>query len=465
MADAQEAAKYMAGLIERARKAQKKIEFATQEQVDELCVRVAWSGVKPDFAHKLAKFCAEESNMGNEPSKYGKLMTKIKGTLRDMKGKKSVGIVENDKEKGIIKIAKPMGVIGALIPVTNAEATPFVKAISAIKTRNAIIMAPHPRTKNTNKMATDQIRAVLKKQNWPEDLVINLAEVSLETSTELMRQCDMILATGGSGMVRAAYSSGTPSQGVGAGNSVCIVDETADLLDAADKIMRSKVFDYATSCSTENSTIIQESVYDQMIRELQAVGGYLVPADEKPKLQKAMWNEKGILSREIVAKPPETIAGLAGIDLPEGKTFFLVEETGIGKDYPFSGEKLSVVTTLYKWKEFEEAIDLVNRITDHSGPGHSCGIHTTMDSRIMQLAHKVRVSRIMIRQPQCLANSGAWTNGMPMSMTLGCGSWGRNSTTSNVTWEYLLNYTWVSYPIPSTQPTDEELFGTIMYED
>ena len=455
MADAQEAAEYMAGLIERARKAQKKIEFATQEQVDELCVRVAWSGVKPDFAHKLANFCAEESNMGNEPSKYGKLMTKIKGTLRDMKGKKSVGIVENDKEKGIIKIAKPMGVIGALIPVTNAEATPFVKAISAIKTRNAIIMAPHPRTKNTNKMATDQIRAVLKKQNWPEDLVINLDEVSLETSTELMRQCDMILATGGSGMVRAAYSSGTPSQGVGAGNAVCIVDETADLKDAADKIMRSKVFDYATSCSTENSTIIQESVYDQMIRELQAVGGYLVPADEKPKLQKAMWDEKGILSREIVAKPPETIAGLAGIDLPEGKTFFLVEETGVGKDYPFSGEKLSVVTTLYKWKEFEEAIDLVNRITDYSGPGHSCGIHTTMDSRIMQLAHKVRASRIMIRQPQCLANSGAWTNGMPMSMTLGCGSWGRNSTTSNVTWEHLLNYTWVSYPIPGTHPPDE----------
>jgi sulfoacetaldehyde dehydrogenase len=464
MADQNEAAKYIAGLMERARKAQAAIEFATQEQVDELCIRVAWSGVQPDFAKKLAKFCVEETGMGNEPSKYGKLMVKIKGTLRDMKGEKSVGVVEWDKENGIVKIAKPVGVIGALIPVTNGEATPFVKAISSLKTRNAIIMAPHPRAKGSNKMAVDRIRATLKKAGWPEDLVINVEELSLEASKELMKQCDLVLATGGGPMVKAAYSSGTPSQGVGAGNAVCIVDETADLKDAADKIMRSKVFDYATSCSTENSVLIQEDVYLEMIEEMQASGGYLVPADEKLKLQAAMWDEKGVLSRDIVARSPEHIAGLAGIKLPAGKSFFMVEETGVGKGHPFSAEKLSVVTTLYRWKEFSEAIDLVNRITDFSGPGHSCGIHTILESRIMELSHKVRISRIMIRQPQCLANSGAWTNGMPMSMTLGCGSWGGNSTTANVTWEHLLNYTWVSFPIPSTQPSDEELFGTIMYE-
>ncbi len=464
MANPEEAARYIAGLIERAKIAQKKIEFATQEQVDDLATRVAWSGVEPDFANKLAKFCVEDSGMGTPPHKYGKLMTKIKGTLRDMKGKRSVGIVEHDRERGIIKIAKPMGVIGALIPVTNAEATPFVKAITAIKTRNAIIMAPHPRTKATNKMATDQIRATLKKNNWPEDLVINVGELSLEASKELMRQCDMILATGGGGMVKAAYSSGTPSQGVGAGNAVCIVDETADFKDAADKIMRSKTFDHATSCSTENSVIIQEDVYDEMVGELEAVGGYLVSPDEKKKLQDTMWTAPGLLNRDIVAQPAGRIAELAGIDLPEGKTFLMIEETGVGKDHPFSGEKISVTTALYRWKEFDDALDLVNRITTFSGPGHSCGIHTVMESRIRELGLKVKVSRVMIRQPQCLANSGAWTNGMPMSMTLGCGSWGGNSTTSNVTWEHLLNYTWISYPIPSTQPTDEELFGTVMYE-
>jgi sulfoacetaldehyde dehydrogenase len=252
---------------------------------------------------------------------------------------------------------------------------------------------------------------------------------------------------------------------VGAGNAMIIVDETADLKDAADKIMRSKTFDHATSCSTENALAIQEGIYDKMLKELEAVGGYLCNAEEKAKLAKAMWDEKGVLSREIVAQPAEKIARVAGISLPKGKSFLMVEETGIGKGFPFSAEKLSVTMALYKYKEFTDAIELVNRITAHSGPGHSCGIHTVNELRIKELSHRVRVSRIMVRQPQCLANSGAWTNGMPMSMTLGCGTWGGNATSSNVTWEHLLNYTWVSYPIPSTQPSDIELFGNIMYED
>jgi sulfoacetaldehyde dehydrogenase len=461
----QDVAQYITGLVARARKAQARIEFATQEQVDDMATRIAWSGVRPDFAQRYVEFCAQETGMGHAPHKYAKLMTKVKGALRDMKGRKSVGVVENDREKGILKLAKPVGVVGALIPVTNGEATPFVKALFAVKTRNAIIMAPHPKAQKTNDMAVAQMRKVLARCGWPEDLVIGLEEVSVEKSQELMKQCDLILATGGGPMVRAAYSSGRPAQGVGAGNAMIIVDETADLKDAADKIMRSKTFDHATSCSTENSLAIQEGVYDALLKELQAAGGYLCSAEEKKKLQAAMWDEKGVLSRQIVAQPAEKIAKLAGIALPAGKSFLMVEETGIGKGYPFSAEKLSVTTTLYKWKTFDQAIDLVNRITAYSGPGHSCGIHTANDNRVRELAQKVRVSRIMVRQPQCLANSGAWTNGMPMSMTLGCGTWGGNSTTSNVTWEHLLNYTWVSYPIPSTQPTDEELFGRIMYED
>lgn len=460
-----EAAKYVAGLVERARAAFKKIEFASQEEVDEMTLRIAWSGVEPEFAKKLSKLAVEETGMGNEPSKYGKLMVKTKGVLRDMKGKQSVGIVEEDKEKGIVKVAKPMGVIGALIPVTNCEATPFVKAISAIKTRNAVIMAAHPRAKATNKMAVDRMRGVLKKRGWPEDLIVNVDEISVDISKELMKQCDIVLATGGGAMVKAAYSSGTPSQGVGAGNAVCIVAEDADLKDAADKIMRSKVFDFATSCSTENSVLIHEDVYDDMVKELEAVGGYYVNEEEKKKLESTIWDEKGVLNKDIVAQPPEKIASLAGIDLPKGKTFMMVPETGWGAGYLFSQEKLSVTTTLYKWKDFAKAIQMVNEITENNGPGHSCGIHTFNEAKIKELGLKARVSRIMIRQPQCLANSGAWTNGMPMSMTLGCGSWGGNSVSENVTWKHLLNYTWVSYEIPSTQPSDEELFGNIMYEE
>ena len=456
---------YISGLVERARKAQAEINFATQEKVDDITARVAWAGAKPDFAEKLAVFCVQDTQMGYAPHKFAKIQTKIKGALRDMIGKKTVGIVEHDKETGIVKLAKPMGVIGALIPVTNSEATPFVKAMHALKTRNAIVMAPHPRALATNQMATKRIRETLKKNGWPEDLVISIDNISVAASKELMAQCDLILATGGAGMVKAAYSSGTPSQGVGAGNAVSIVDETAALKATADMIMRSKTFDYATSCSTENSVLIQESVYEQMIDELEKVGGYLVTPEEKIGLQNTMWNEKGILNRDIVAQAPEKIAKLAGINLPEGKSFFMINENGIGKEHPFSGEKLSVTCAIYKWKTFDDAVDLVNRITDYSGRGHSCGIHTTIEDRISELSEKVKVCRIMVRQPQCLANSGAWTNGMPMSLTLGCGSWGGNSVSSNVTWEHLLNYTWVSYPIPSTQPTDKELFGKIMDEE
>jgi sulfoacetaldehyde dehydrogenase len=460
-----EAAQYVTGLIERARKAQAAVEFATQEQVDEMATRIAWSGVRPDFAREYVEFCAQETGMGYAPHKYLKQMTKIKGALRDMKGRKSVGIVERDAERGLVKIAKPIGVIGALVPVTNGEATPFVKAISTIKTRNAIIMAPHPRAQQTNNRAVAQMRRTLARRGWPEDLIIGIENVTVERSQELMKRCDLILATGGTPMVRAAYSSGRPAQGVGSGNAVVVVDETADLKDAADKIMRSKTFDHATSCSTENSLLLQDGIYEAMVRELEAVGGYRVSPEEKQTLQKAMWDGKGALSREIVAQPAEKIAQAAGITLPKAKSFFIIEETGVGKEYPFSAEKLSVTTAVYRYKEFGEAVDMVNRITAFSGPGHSCGIHSFNETHIRELSLKARVSRVMIRQPQCLANSGAWTNGMPMTMTLGCGSWGGNSTTSNITWEHLLNYTWASYPIASTQPTDEELFGRIMHEE
>lgn len=464
MADSAEAKKYIAGLVERARAAQKQIEFASQEEVDDLVVKMAWAGVQDDFATKLAETLVEESGMGYLPDKIAKIRVKVRGGLRDMIGKKTVGVVVDDKERGIMKIAKPMGVVGAIMPVTNGEATPIMKALNAIKTRNAIITAPHPKGKKTNKMACDRLRSVLRKYGYPEDLVIPVEEVSVEASKELMAQSDIVLATGGAQMVKAAYSSGTPSQGVGAGNAVSVVDETADLTDAADKIMRSKTFDYATSCSTENSIAAYSGIYDDLVRDLQAVGGYLVTAEEKPRLQATMWNEKGALSRDIVAQPVERIAELAGISIPEGTKFLMIEETGVGPGFPFSQEKLSVTTTLYKWDTFDEAVDLVNRITTHSGPGHSCGIHSTDTERITKLASAVKVSRVMVRQPQCLANSGAWTNGMPMALTLGCGSWGGNASSSNINYEFLLNYTWVSYPIPSTEPTDEELFGDVMNE-
>lgn len=456
---------YVSSMVARAQTAQKKIEFADQASIDDIVARIARAGTTESFARKIAELAVQESAMGRVDSKIGKMMVKVKGVYRDLKDAKTVGIIERDEKKGLVKIAKPVGVIGALIPVTNCEATPFGKAISAIKTRNAIIMAPHPRAAKTGKLAVDRMRAVLKKHGWPEDLVQTIEEISVATSGELMAQSDLILATGGGPMVKAAYSSGKPALGVGAGNAVTIVDVTADTDEVADRIMRSNTFDWATSCSTENSCLVHESMVDRMKESFEKVGAYLVPASEKPKLQKALWPDGVHLNKDIVAQHPEKIAKIAGIVLPAGKTFFVVEESGIGASYPFTGEKLSVCLAMYSYRDFDEAIDMVNRITDFSGPGHSCGIHTSDEAKVIKLAEKVKVSRVMVNQPQALANSGAWTNGMPMSLTLGCGSWGNNSVSENVTYKHLMNVTWVSWPIPSTEPKLEELFSKEILEE
>ncbi|MFZ4395721.1 MAG: aldehyde dehydrogenase family protein [Kiritimatiellia bacterium] len=453
-----EASTDVAGLIARARQAQARIDFASQAEVELVTRRLAWSFVQPDFTGALARFCVQESGMGTVADKQVKLHNKVRGVFRDMKGRPSTGVVEDNREKGLLKIAKPMGVIGAVIPATNSEATPCIQSLFAMKTRNAIVMAPHPLTVQTCGMVVARARAVLQECGWPEDLILHLCHVTKDATMELMRQCDMVLATCGTPMVQAAYRSGTPAQGVGAGNAVSIVDETADLAAAAAMIARSKTFDYATSCSAENALAIQASVYDRLLQELAAVGGHLLNAAEKAKLQSVMWLD-GKLNPRIVGQSPAVIAALAGLTLPPGARFLLVEETGVGDAFPFSGEKLSVTAVVYRWKSFPEALELVNRITAFSGRGHSCGIHTTCDARVRELGLQVRVSRVMVRQPQALANSGSWTNGMPMTLTLGSGSWGRNSTSANITWEHLLNYTWVAYPIPDTQPTDEELFS------
>lgn len=454
-----EAVRYIESLMHRAREAQRSIEYASQAEVDRVVESIAWHAVQPKFARELSELGVSESRMGDVESKYAKMMNKVRAGWLDMKGAATVGVIEENHELGLVKIAKPVGVVGALIPCTNCEATPVLKASWAVKTRNAVILAPHPRTQKTNALVTDLMRSVLEKHGMNPDLIINMDEVSLENSQELMNQCDLILATGGGPMVRAAYSSGTPAYGVGAGNAVTVVDETQDVREVAEKIRRSKTFDQATSCSSENSCLVFEGIYDDLTAAMEAEGGYLVPPEEKKLLEKAMWPDGHTLNREVVAQPAASIAKAAGIDLPEGKTFIMVEETGIGEQYPFSGEKLSVVTTLYKWKNFSDAVQMVNDITAYSGAGHSCGIHSSDRQRVLELAERVKVSRVMVNQPQTLANSGAWVNGMPTTLTLGCGSWGGNISSENITFKHLLNTTWVAFPIPNRQPSDEDLFS------
>jgi len=458
------AAQYVSELIARARKAQKIAEGFSQEMVDKLCAAITWAAVKEENSKEVAKLAFEESRMGYYEAKYIKLQKKTRGALRDIKNQKSVGIIEELPERGLVKYAKPVGVIGAVAPCTNPEATPMIKAMFALKGRNAIIFAPHPRTKKTNALICEYMRAALKKYGAPEDLIIAIEEPTLDITGELMKQCDLIVSTGGGGLVKAAYTSGTPAYGVGAGNAVVIIDETADLADACEKVMRSKTFDFATSCSADNALLIKDSIYDSAVAKLKENGGYLCSPEEKAKLQEVMFLPDGHLNPKagLVAAPPEDIAKAAGFTVPEGTKFIMVEDDGCGADHPFSGEKLSVVLTLYSYSDFDKAIEFLNDIHEWSGKGHSCGIHSNNLDHINKLAERTYTSRIMVRQPTSAANSGDWVNGMPFSLSLGCGTWGGNITSDNITWRNMVNITWVSSPIPADIPDDKDLFGDIM---
>ena len=453
----------VAVMMARARAAQEQIADYTQEQVNELITAMVWSVGREDRSEEIARLAIDETQLGNYEGKYLKIHRKTRATLMDIIGDKSVGVIEEIPERNIVKIAKPVGVIGALSPSTNPEATPVIKAISAVKGRNAIIVAPHPRAKLTNKKICDYMREAIVAMGGPADLVQSIDVPSLDKTNELMRQCDRILATGGAAMVSAAYSSGTPALGVGVGNAVITVDDSADLDEAADKIRISKTLDLAASCSSDNSVLVFESVYDEFLAKLKHAGGHVIEGEDKEKLQRVLWHD-GHLNPGIVAQHAVSIAAQAGIELPEDKQFLIVPETGTGPDYPFSGEKLTVTMALYKVRNIDEAIELTNSIQAYQGQGHSCGIYSYNEHNIMKLAMATRTSRVMVNQPQAASNSGNVWNGMRQTFSLGCGSWGGNGINHNITWRDLINETWVSKPLAVNKviPSDDELFSSVM---
>lgn len=442
--------------IQKARVAQEKIANYSQDQVDELVTAICWAIVREDRAKELAKLAVDEGGFGNYDDKVSKIRNRCMGTLRDMQNVKTVGIVEALPEKGLIKIAKPVGVVAALIPTTGPDATPPLKTLLALKGRNAIIVAAHPRTQRTTELTVKFMREACEQVGAPADLVQVIEKPSLQKTQQLMQQADLIVATGGAAMVKAAYSSGTPAYGVGVGNSVHVVDETADLDDAANTIVIAKKFDYATSCLADNSVVAHESIYDGLIERLQKSGAYLCTADEKAQLQRLMWptSENHIPSVETIAKSPTLIAKLAGFDVPEDCSCLIVEETGAGFEHPFSGEKLSPVLALYKYQgDINNAISQVNAITEYQGQGHTCGIHTSNDEHAMALAMQTKTARVMVNQS---LNEGAGSprNGLPYTLSLSCGTWGGNITTENVNARHMVNLTWVSRPI-KPRPLDE----------
>ncbi len=447
----------VAALIRRARAAQAEYARWPQARVDEAALACGWAIMQPSNNRRLAELAVRDSGLGNVEDKITKNHRKTLGLLRDIAGVKTVGVIAEYPEQGLTEIARPVGVVAAITPSTNPGATPANQIINALKCGNAIILAPSPKGYSTLALLLEFVNDNLAKLGAPPDLVQMLpAPVTKESTHELMRRADLVAATGSQSNIRAAYSSGTPAIGVGMGNVVSIIDATADLADAARKIALSKTFDNATSCSSENAVVILEPVYEAMLAELAKQGGAMLDAAEKQKLQQLMFPD-GKLAAAATAQSAGRIAKLAGI----GRTakFLMVKETGAGPAHPFSGEKLAPVLAVYRVADFDAACALTACIYDYQGKGHSVSIHTRNEAQAMRLGLEMPVARVIVNQAHCIATGGSFDNGLPFSLSMGCGTWGGNSFSDNMHWRHFLNITRIARAIPERVPSEQEILG------
>lgn len=448
-------------MVARARAAQKQYETWSQERVDECVLATGWAIMHPEHNRILAEMAVRDTGLGVIEDKITKNHRKTLGLLRDLKGAKSVGVIAEYPELGIVEIARPVGVVAAITPSTNPGATPANKIINALKGRNAVIVAPSPKGASTCAALLGFIHAELEKLGAPPDLVQMLpTPITKDATHALMRQADLVVATGSQANVRAAYASGTPAFGVGAGNVAAIIDSSANLADAAASIARSKTFDNATSCSSENSVVILDSVYDAAMAALAAAGGVLLDAAEKSRLQATMWHG-GKLNPHTTAQSTAMISMLAGLTRPEpaSAAFLMVSESGTGPSCPFSGEKLAPVMAVYRARDFDHACRIVADIYAFQGAGHSVSIHSADDAHILRLGLELPVSRVIVNQIHCYATGGNFDNGLPFSLSMGCGTWGRNNFSDNMNYRHYLNITRISRKIAPREPALEEIFG------
>jgi sulfoacetaldehyde dehydrogenase len=431
-----------------------------QSRIDEAVTALAWSIYKPENARRFAELAVEVTGLGDVDSKIIKNQRKTFGTLRDLLRARSTGIIEEIPEKGIVKYAKPVGVVGAVTPSTNPSATPVNKAMMALKGGNAIVIAPPPTAWAATKPVVDEMRAALEKIGLPPDLVQILPDpVTREATTRLMELADLVVVTGSQVNVRQAYRSGKPAIGVGLGNAPVIIDASADLADAAHKIMLSKTFDHATSCSSENSLVILDAIYDKAIAALENEGGYRAGAAEKKRIVERLW-QGGKLNRAVIAQGPQALVEVFELGAKaKGCKFVMVEDAGAGKDHPLSGEKLSLVLTIYRAKDFADAKRIVREVLDYQGKGHSCGIHTRDADHARELAEDLDVVRVLVNQAHTFGNGGGFDNGLPFTLSMGCGTWQGNALSDNLNWRCFVNVTHLVTTIPEDKPSEEALFG------
>ncbi|MEM9971073.1 MAG: aldehyde dehydrogenase family protein [Pseudomonadota bacterium] len=447
-------------IMARSRAAQVEYEAGgSQERYDRAAAAVGWAIMEPVRNKTLAELAVETTGLGNVPDKITKNHRKTLGLLRDIQGVTTFGIIKDDPETGITEIARAKGVVGAIVPSTNPAATPANNIINALKCGNSIVVAPSPKGVASCEKLLEFIHAEFTKIGENPDLVQMVpAPGSKDKTQQLMETCDMIVATGSQNNVHRAQTAGTPAVAVGAGNVTVIVDETADLEAAAEKIRASKTFDNATSCSSENAVVVVDAVRDDFIAAMSQAGGAVVYDEDA--VVSALWPD-GHLNREVIAQDADKMITALGLEnrVSGGTEYIAVPTSGIGPDHPLSGEKLSRVLALYAARDFEDAVNVTREIQNHQGAGHSVGLHTSDPKRPMVLANAIPTSRVIVNQAHTFATGGSFTNGMPFSLSMGCGSWGGNAVHENVHWKHFLQSTKIVREIPAREPSLDEIFS------
>lgn len=447
-------------MVARARAAQARFEAGgSQALYDRAAQAAGWAIMEPGRNRHLAELAVETTGLGNIPDKITKNHRKTLGLLRDIATAQTYGVISDSAETGITEIARPIGVIGAVVPSTNPGATPANNIINALKCGNAIVVSPSPKGVPTCEALLGYIHAEFDKSGIDRDLVQMIpGRGSKEKTQRLLEISDMIVVTGSQNNVRRAYTSGTPALAVGAGNVTVIVDETADLAAAAEKICASKTFDNATSCSSENSIVVLDDIYDAFAEEMARTGGALIT--DETKVTDKLW-VKGHLNPQAIAQDADKMIAALGLtdEIPADTQYIAVETKGIGPDHPLSGEKLSRVLTVYRATDFDDAVRITREVQLHQGAGHSVGIHTKTEDRPLTLANAIPTSRVIVNQAHTFATGGAFTNGMPFSLSMGCGSWGGNSIDTNLHWKHFMQTTKIVREIPGVEPSPDDIFA------
>ena len=446
-------------IVARARTTQAAYEKgATQDRYDRAALAAAWAIMEPNRNQTLAKLAVETTGLGNVADKVTKNHRKTLGLMRDLQGIKTCGVIKDDTASGITEIARPLGVVGAVVPSTNPAATPANNIINALKCGNAVVVAPSPKGVVSCETLLSYIHAEFAKSDLDPDLVQMIPAPGSKAKTQsMMELCDRVICTGSQNNVTRAQTCGTPAVAVGAGNVTVIIDETADLKAAAQKIKASKCFDNATSCSSENSLIVVDAIYDSFLSELAKVGG--VEVKDEAEIIARLWPD-GHLNREVIAQDADRMIAALGLEgqLPAETEFLVVPTHGIGADHPLSGEKLSRVVALYRALDFEQALHTAQDILNYQGAGHSIGIHTSLDARAVTMGQQLPTCRVIVNQAHTFATGGSFTNGMAFSLSMGCGSWGGNTIDDNLHWKHFLQTTKVVREIPAREPSVKDIF-------